>query len=91
MNALNATVLDAEKKTNTSNFVTLFCHDGVPKWLSGKESASKEGDGGSFPGSGRFPREGHGNPLQCSCLENPTTEGPGGLQSMKLQKESDTT
>ena len=25
----------------------------------------------SIPGSGRSPREGHGNPLQCSCLENP--------------------
>ena len=26
--------------------------------------------------------EGNGNPLQCSCLENPWTEGPAGLQSM---------
>jgi len=25
---------------------------------------------GSIPGSGRFPRGGHGNPLQYSCLEN---------------------
>ena len=25
---------------------------------------------GSIPGSGRFPRGGHGNPLQDSCLEN---------------------
>ena len=24
-----------------------------------------------IPGSGRHPREGHGNPLQYSCLENP--------------------
>ena len=24
------------------------------------------------PGSGRSPAEGNGNPLQCSCLENPT-------------------
>ena len=29
-------------------------------------------DMGSIPGSGRSPREGHGNPLQYSCLENPT-------------------
>ena len=28
-------------------------------------------DAGSIPGSGRSPREGHGNPLQYSCLENP--------------------
>jgi len=24
-----------------------------------------------IPGSGRYPGEGNGNPLQCSCLENP--------------------
>ena len=29
-------------------------------------------DAGSIPGSGRSPGGGHGNPLQCSCLENPT-------------------
>ena len=28
-------------------------------------------DTGSIPGSGRSPGEGHGNPLQYSCLENP--------------------
>ena len=26
--------------------------------------------------------EGNGNPLQCSCLENPRDGRPGGLQSM---------
>ena len=30
------------------------------------------GDAGSIPGSGRPPGVGNGNPLQCSCLENPT-------------------
>ena len=28
-------------------------------------------DTGSIPASGRSPGEGHGNSLQCSCLENP--------------------
>ena len=28
-------------------------------------------DVGSIPGLGRSPEGGHGNPLQCSCLENP--------------------
>ena len=28
-------------------------------------------DMGSIPGLGRSPGEGHGNPLQDSCLENP--------------------
>ena len=36
-----------------------------------KASAYGVGDPGSIPGSGRSPREGNGNPLQYSCLENP--------------------
>ena len=46
--------------------------------LSGKESACSAeatGDADSMPGSGRFPGGGHGNPLQYSCLENPTDRG----------------
>ena len=35
-----------------------------------KESAFDAGDLGSIPGSGTFPAEGNGNPLQYSCLEN---------------------
>ena len=30
---------------------------------------------GSIPGWGRSPGGGHGNPLQCSCLENPLDRG----------------
>jgi len=41
----------------------------VVKNLSTKERYV--GDAGSIPGSGRSPGEGHGNPLQYSCLENP--------------------
>ena len=33
------------------------------------------GDLGLIPGSGRSPGEGSGNPLQYSCLENPTDRG----------------
>ena len=33
------------------------------------------GDLGVIPGSGRFPGEGNGNPLQYSCLENPMDRG----------------
>ena len=36
------------------------------------ESACNAGDPGSNPGSGRYPGEGNGNPLQYFCLENPT-------------------
>ena len=42
---------------------------------------------------GRFPGEGHGNPLHCSCLGNPTEEQvePGGLHSPPGHKELDRT
>ena len=39
-------------------------------------------DVGSIPGAGRFPGGTHSNPLQCSCLESPMEEEPGGLQSL---------
>ena len=32
-------------------------------------------DAGLIPGSGIFPGEGNGNPLQYSCLENPMDGG----------------
>ena len=38
-------------------------------------SAGDIRDVGSIPGSGRSPGEGNGNPLQCSCLENPMDRG----------------
>ena len=40
-------------------------------WLSSKEYTCSAGATGLIPGSGRFPRGGHSNPLQYSCLENP--------------------
>ena len=43
---------------------------------------------GSIPGSGRSAGGGNGNPLQYSCLENPWTEEPGGLQSIGLQNQT---
>ena len=41
----------------------------------GRVSACSAGDPGSIPGSGRCSGEGNGNPLQCSCLENPRDGG----------------
>ena len=41
----------------------------------GKESAYNAGDPGSIPGTGRSPGEGHGNPLQYSCVENSMNRG----------------
>ena len=51
------------------------CYSGLPCGSVGKESACSAGDLGSIPGSGRSAGEGHGNPLQYSCLENPMDRG----------------
>ena len=48
---------------------------GFPAGSDGKESACNAGDLGLIPGLGRCPGEGHGNPLQYSCLENPMHRG----------------
>ena len=61
---------------NYSNkFRSLQPRTGLPRWLSGKESACNAGDMGLIPGSGRSPGEGSDNPLQYSCLENPMDRG----------------
>ena len=49
-----------------------------PGGSDGKASAYNAGDPGLIPGSGRSPGELNGNPLQYSCLENPTDRGAWG-------------
>ena len=51
---------------------TCISYKGLPRWLSGKESACQAGhtgNAGSVPDLGRSPGGGNGNPLQYSCLE----------------------
>ena len=48
---------------------------GFPGGSEVKASACNARDLGLIPGSGRSPGEGNGNPLQYSCLENPTNGG----------------
>ena len=63
--------------------IVIFCHSvsmstsnlGFLGGLDGRESASDVEDLGSIPGSERSPGGGNGNPLQYSCLENPTDRG----------------
>ena len=43
---------------------------GFPGSSDSKESSCNVGDLGSVAGSGRYPGEVKGYPLQCSCLEN---------------------
>ena len=46
-----------------------------PGGSDSKTSVYNAGDLGSIPGSGRFPGDRNGNPLQYSCLENPVDGG----------------
>ena len=43
-------------------------------------------DAGSIPGSERSPGEGNGNPLWCSCLENPMDRGAWWAMVCKVTK-----
>ena len=63
---------------------------GFPGVSEDKESAGNVGDPGLIPVLGRSPGEGHGNPLQCSCLEHSMDRGAWQLQSMG-RKKSDVT
>ena len=49
------------------------------------------GDAGSIPGSGRFPGGGSDNPLQYSCLENPSDRGTWWAPVYGVSKESNMT
>ena len=64
---------------------------GFPGGSDSKESACNAGDLGSIPGLGRPPGEGHSNPLQYACLENPHGQRTLMVYSSWLCKESDTT
>ena len=53
-------------------------NEGFPDSSVGKESACNVGDPGLIPGLGRSAGEGNGNPLHCTCLENPMDRGARG-------------
>ena len=74
--------------------VQYFYNEGLPQWLKGKETVCSAGDTrdvGSIPGSERSPREGSSNPLQYSCLGNPTDRGAWQATDREVIKESATT
>ena len=64
---------------------------GLPWWLSDKNPPVSAGDPGLIPGVGRSPREGNGNPLQYSCLGNPTDRGAWRATVYRVTEEEDTT
>ena len=56
-----------------------------PGGTDGKKSACNARDPGSICGSRRSPGEGHGNPLQYSCLENPMDRGAWWTRTIRSQ------
>ena len=60
---------------NLKLYFTHNCFEYAPSGSEVKASACNAGDLGSIPGSRRSPREGNGNTLQYSCLENPLDGG----------------
>ena len=78
----------AKSRTQLSNFTYLLTHSLTTCWFMNfgasqvalvvknpPVNAGDIRDIGSIPESGRSPGEGHGNPLQYSCLENPMDRG----------------
>ena len=69
--------------------------NGLPWWLSSKESACNAGDNardvGSIHGSGRSHGGRHGNSLQYSCLENPIDRGAWWATAHRVARELDAT
>ena len=71
-------------------YLSLYINIGFPGGSDGRESACNAGDLGSIPELGRSPGGGDGNPLQCSCLENPMVRGAW-RATVHGVRESDTT
>ena len=64
---------------STPNIVWATKNLGFPGGAVVKNLPANAGDareGGSIPGSEKSPGGGNGNPVQYSCLENPTDRGP---------------
>ena len=74
-NPMNVTKYDLENINLAKKCRSYLYIMGFPGDSDSKESACNAGDLGSIPSSGRSPGGGNGNPLQCSCLENPMDGG----------------
>ena len=74
--SLNSAVAMVSKGSGSLRFMCVHtCILGLPWWLNSKESTYNVGDRDSIPGSGRFPGEGSGYPLQHSSLNNAIDRG----------------
>ena len=84
---LHATLLILKVIVSTEK--SKLYNQGLPQWLNSKDSACNAGDTGvevAISGLERSLGGGNGNLLQYSCLKNPWTEKPNGLQSIGLQR-----
>ena len=89
-----AALLSKRKRYINVYFNYLHAYQGFPDGLVIKNPPVDAGDtrdAGSIPELGRSPGGGRGNPLQCSCLENPHGRRSLAGYSPWGHKESDTT
>ena len=78
-----SSLLPDERGLMTKNYVESHSFNSLQLWPSQvmlmvknlPAKARDTEDVGSIPGLGRSPGEGHGNPLQYFCLENPMDRG----------------
>ena len=63
-------ISDEFRDKDLKNFSYNYSSQVVPVVKKLPANAGDIRDAGSIPGSGRSLGGGHGNPLQCSCLEN---------------------
>ena len=77
--------------SSSKNYKSLCWTPGFPGGSDAKESACNVGDLGSISELGRYPREGHVNPLEYSCPENPHGQRSLAGYSPWYHKESDMT
>ena len=69
------------KKLSTSMYI-----EGLPRWLSGKESSCSAADSGSIPGSGHPLEKGITTHSSVFAWRIPWTDEPGGLQFVESQR-----
>ena len=73
-------------------YINIYSYQwGFPGSLVVTNSPANAGNSSSIPESGRFPGKGNGNPLQYSCLGNPTDRGAWWATVYGDTEESDMT
>ena len=83
-------ILSAERNSQLDFSSTSLLQMDFAGGSDSKASVYNTGDLSSIPGSGRFPGEGNGNPLQYCCLENPMDGGawcPWGRKELDVNEQ----